>query len=166
MEALELQIDALGPVRLQESLYTVRYQIRRTQMAKVMIVEDDRDFVDSVCQVLTQKGHSTTVVYGTDGVIERLEKDPHDVLILDVMFPEDKAAGFHLAREIRRHEDLEKLPILILSAINTKFPLGFGPRDIDPDWLPVQDFLEKPIDFDVLAANVEKLSGPQPVGSQ
>ena len=135
-------------------------------MAKVMIVEDDRDFMDSVCRVLGQKGHSITAVYDTDGVIERLEEDPHDLLILDVMFPEDIAAGFHLARDIRRHEDLEKLSILILSAINTKFPLGLGPKDIDPAWMSVQDFLEKPIDFDVLAAKVEKLAGPQPVSSQ
>ena len=46
-----------------------------------------------------------------------------------------------------------------LIAINTKFPMGFGPDDIDEAWMPVQDFLEKPIDFDVLVAKVEKLAG-------
>ena len=98
-------------------------------MAKVMIVEDDPDFMDSVCRALTQKGHSTTPFYVMDGVIKRLQMDPHDVLILDVMFPEDISAGFRLAQDIRKHEDLEKLPILILSAINTQLPLGFGPKD-------------------------------------
>ena len=53
---------------------------------------------------------------------------------------------------------LGRLPILILSAINTKFPMGFGPGDIDKTWMPVQDFLEKPIDFDVLLSKVEKLA--------
>ena len=127
-------------------------------MAKVMIVDDDPDFVDSVSRLLKSKGHELTTVYDTEGVIEQLERDPHDVLILDVMFPENAAAGCHLAQEIRKHEDLSKLPILILSAINTKFPMGFGPGDIDDAWLPVQDFLEKPIDFDVLADKVEKLA--------
>ena len=135
-------------------------------MAKVMVVEDDRDFMDSACRALGQKGHSITAGYDTDGVIDRLAEDPHDLLILDVMFPEDIAAGFHLARDIRRHEDLEKLPILILSAINTQLPLGFGPKDIGPDRLPVQEFLEKPIDLDVLTAKVEKLAGQQPVRDQ
>jgi DNA-binding response OmpR family regulator len=115
-------------------------------MAKVMIVEDDKDFMDAVCRVLQQKGHSTTAVYDTDGVIERLEQEAHDVLVLDVMFPEDAAAGFHLAQEIRKHQDL------------TGFPMGFGPQDIDDAWMPVQDFLEKPIDFDVVTARVEKLA--------
>ena len=128
-------------------------------MAKVMIVDDDRDFMDSVCRVLQHKGHQTTAVYETQGVVEQLEREPHEVLVLDVMFPENAAAGFHLAQEIRKHKTLAKLPILILSAINTKFPMGFGPGDIDDTWMPVQDFLEKPIDFDVLTARVAKLAG-------
>jgi FixJ family two-component response regulator len=36
--------------------------------------------------------------------------------------------------------------------------MGFGPGDIDDAWMPVQDFLEKPIDFDVLADKVETLA--------
>ena len=127
-------------------------------MAKVMIVDDDRDFMDSICRVLQHKGHETTAIYDTEEVIDRLEREPHEVLVLDVMFPEDAAAGFHLAQEIRKHQTLSRLPILILSAINTKFPMGFGPGDIDQTWMPVQDFLEKPIDFDVLSAKVEKLA--------
>ncbi len=127
-------------------------------MAKVMIVDDDPDFVDSISRLLQRKGHELTTAYDTEGVIEQLEGDPHDVLILDVMFPENAAAGFHLAQEIRKHESLSRLPILILSAINTKFPMGFEPGDIDDAWLPVQDFLEKPIDFDVLADKVETLA--------
>jgi len=60
-----------------------------------------------------------------------------------------------------RHESeqLKKIPILMLTAINTKFPLGFGPKDIDDDWLPVTEFLEKPVDFDVLVDKVSKLLG-------
>ena len=127
-------------------------------MAKVMIVDDDLDFVDSISRLLKGKGHEITAVYDTEGVIEQLGQDPHDVLILDVMFPENAAAGFHLAQKIRKHESLSRLPILILSAINTKFPMGFGPGDIDDTWMPVQDFLEKPIDFDVLADKVETLA--------
>ncbi len=135
-------------------------------MAKVMIVDDDRDFMDSICRVLKHRGHEITAIYETEEVIERLEKEPHDVLVLDVMFPENAAAGFHLAQEIRKHQTLTKLPILILSAINTKFPMGFGPGDIDEMWMPVQDFLEKPIDFDVLGAKVEKLAGHKPSSAE
>ena len=44
-----------------------------------------------------------------------------------MMFPEDAAAGFEAAREIRSMgQGFEKMPILMLSAINQRFPLGFG----------------------------------------
>jgi CheY-like chemotaxis protein len=77
---------------------------------------------------------------------------------LDVMFPEDASAGFALARTMRHEkEKLKNIPILMLTAINTKFPLGFGPKDIDDSWMPVTDFLEKPVDFDVLKDKVAKL---------
>ena len=58
-----------------------------------------------------------------------------------------------------RNEDevLKTVPILMLTAINAEFPLGFGPNDIDSEWLPVTDFLEKPVDFDVLKDKVAKL---------
>jgi hypothetical protein len=42
----------------------------------------------------------------------------------------------------------------MLTAVNTRFPLGFSSQDIDEDWLPVTDFLEKPVDLDVLAERV------------
>jgi CheY-like chemotaxis protein len=74
------------------------------------------------------------------------------------MFPEDASAGFELARSMR-HESgkLKDIPILMLTAINTKFPLGFGPKDINDRWMPVTEFLEKPVDFDVLREKVAKL---------
>ena len=56
-------------------------------MAKVMVVDDDHDFLDSICRVLQHSGHQTTAVADTEGVIEKLETDPHEVLVLDVMFP-------------------------------------------------------------------------------
>jgi len=45
----------------------------------------------------------------------------------------------------------------MLTAINTKFPLGFSSSDIDDDWMPVGGFLEKPVDFQVLRRKVNDL---------
>ena len=87
-----------------------------------------------------------------------MENRPPDLAILDVMFPEDASAGFGLARFMRNEkEQLKTVPTIMLTAINTKFPLGFGPKDIDDSWMPVTDFLEKPVDFDILRDKVTKL---------
>lgn len=133
-------------------------------MARIVLVDDDADFTDAASTVLRRAGHTVEVLADTEGVVEHLSIQAPDLLILDVMFPEHTSAGFDLAREIRKAEQLSRLPILMLTAVNTRFPLGFGPDDIDDDWLPVQEFIEKPVDFDLLLGRIAKLlrsTGPQ-----
>ena len=93
----------------------------------------------------------------TEGIVEKMKKKCPDLAILDVMFPEDNSAGFSLAREIKEQEQLKNVPLLMLTAVNQEYPLGFSKKDIDETWLPVSDFLEKPIDLDVLKKKVEEL---------
>ena len=127
-------------------------------MAYLLIVDDDDDFASTTAAVLQSAGHEVQVELEIDNAVKSMENRPPDLAILDVMFPEDASAGFKLARLMRHEkENLKDVPILMLTAINTKFPLGFGPKDIDESWMPVTDFLEKPVDFDVLREKVAKL---------
>ncbi len=127
-------------------------------MAFVMIVDDDEDFASSVATVMKADGHEVEIVLDTDTAVQRMEQRPPDLLVLDVMFPEHASGGFELARLLRHHnEKLKDTPILMLTAVNAKFPLGFSAADIDERWLPVSDFLEKPIDLEVLRARVASM---------
>ena len=129
-------------------------------MAYVLIVDDDEDFAQTTATVLRKEGHEVQIELDTQDAAESMENKPPDLVVLDVMFPEDASAGFELARFMRHeNEQLKAIPILMLTAINAKFPLGFGPKDINSEWLPVTDFLEKPVDFDVLLDKVSKLLG-------
>jgi DNA-binding response OmpR family regulator len=127
-------------------------------MAYVLVVDDDEDFASTAAIVLRKEGHDVEIELDTDDAAKSMESKRPDLVVLDVMFPEDDSAGFELARFMRhKSETLTSVPILMLTAINTKFPLGFGTKDIDSDWLPVADFLEKPVDFDVLRRKVSEL---------
>jgi DNA-binding response OmpR family regulator len=127
-------------------------------MAYIMIVDDDEDFTSAIATVLKNAGHEVSTESRTDQALQAMEARVPDLAILDVMFPEDASAGFELARSIRKKEEaLKKMPILLLTGVNTKFPLGFGPNDIDEAWMPVTDYLEKPINFDVLVSKVSSL---------
>ncbi len=126
-------------------------------MAKIVIVDDDVDCAKNTAAVLNAKGHETTLVHTMDTAIQTIIDKKPDLLILDVMFPDNPVAGFDLAREVRLHSEIKNLPILLLSGVNQEFPMGFSDSDIDTDWMPVQHFIEKPFKNSDFLKSVAKL---------
>lgn len=127
-------------------------------MAYVMIVDDDQDFASAAAKALEADGHEVRIELETSTALQSMNERPPDLAILDVMFPENTSAGFELARTLRREgEELRKVPLLMLTAVNSQFPLGFSSSDIDDEWMPVNAFLEKPVDLDVLRGRVTSL---------
>ncbi len=126
-------------------------------MANIKIIDDDLEFAQNTAVLLQKEGHSVTIHDDTEGMVKDLVQNKPDLLILDVMFPENPAGGFDLARQIRKTEEIKHLPIILLTAVNQEFPMDFSADDIDPDWMPVQDFVEKPVDTQELLNKIEKL---------
>jgi CheY-like chemotaxis protein len=124
-------------------------------MAYLLIVDDDPDFASSVATVCQSLGHEVLAAHTTQHALALIEQRRPDGILLDVIFPEDPSAGFQLAREICRR--FGRIPILMLTAVNQQFPLGFSDKDIDEKWLPVTDFLEKPLDFTLLREKLTAL---------
>jgi DNA-binding response OmpR family regulator len=131
---------------------------------KILIVDDDRDLVESLAQVLRSNGYETASAgSAADGLNALLLARP-DLVILDVMMETD-TAGFEAAGQIRslrptsRFRDVRTVPIIILTAIgqvtNSRFSLDPG-----DNFLPgVDEFLTKPVDLDELLAKVKALLG-------
>ncbi len=126
-------------------------------MAIIRIIDDDEELAEDLSMVLKKEGHEVSVRDTTEGAIHELLEAKPDLLILDVMFPENPAAGFDLAREIRQTDRIKDLPIILLTAINQEFPMDFSSKDIDKEWMPVEDFAEKPVDIKDLLDKVKKI---------
>jgi len=123
-------------------------------MAYLLIVDDDTDFAGAVGSVLRSRGYEVAIETDAEKAVGRIQERRPDAVLLDVIFPENETAGFEVARSIRRN--FGKLPVLLLTAVNQSFPLGFSTRDLDPTWLPAVEFIEKPVDFSLLC---EKVAG-------
>lgn len=137
-------------------------------MAYLMIVDDDEEFADASATVLRDAGHEVRVMLDTADVADTMADRRPDLLILDVMFPEDPLAGMKLVEQIRDGDPgLSGIRILMLTAISSAYPAGSAGASRDPV-PPRIHFLEKPIDFDVLCSTVNGLlqdEGRRPPGA-
>ena len=128
-------------------------------MAKILIVDDDPDIVLAVRMVLESAGHEVIEASSGQKGIEMIRIEHPDLIILDVMM-ETKTEGFQLALKLRSPDptsefiDYKDIPILMLTAIHSTTPLRFEP---DIDYLPVELFVDKPIDPDDLLGKVDWL---------
>ena len=131
-------------------------------MARILIIDDDPDVVESLTLVLEASGHQVAVRYETGNLLEAVKEVHPDLIILDVVFPDDDQAGFKAARLLAGDEAVQDIPVLMLSAVNQLSNLGFSfsEKDISRDYLPVAGFLEKPVEPARLLAKIGELLAP------
>jgi DNA-binding response OmpR family regulator len=118
---------------------------------KILIVDDDPDIVATVRIVLEREGYAVDSAPSmADGLVKLGESQP-DLVILDVMM-EEPDAGLLFARQVRR--DGNAIPILMLTSVNLTLGLQIGK---DEEIVPVDEFVEKPIDPTTLVEKVRWL---------
>jgi DNA-binding response OmpR family regulator len=126
-------------------------------MSKVLIIDDDPDFNYVVQTVLEANDFEVdTATTPEEGVNKVLGIEP-DLVVLDVMMPTGYE-GFDVAREIREKHNLTELPIVILTNVHNvrEVPYRFAP---DEDYLPVDVFLDKPVEPKALVAIIKEVLG-------
>jgi DNA-binding response OmpR family regulator len=128
-------------------------------MIKIKLVDDDPDITENVMIILKSEGFNVEACNELKDAIDFIKDDIPDLLILDVMFPENPAGGLDLAREVRTHDNLAKIPVILFTNINQELPMDFSQNDIDDEWMPVQAFMEKPINPVELIKRIKALVG-------
>jgi CheY-like chemotaxis protein len=127
-------------------------------MANLYMIEDDMDYANVVAKVVKSMGHTIEIESDTVRALERLKHKQPDLIILDVMFPEDGFAGMEFARTLKNQSpEVKNIPILLLTSVNEKQSMNFTTLDIDNSFLPIADFLDKSVDLDILKSRITKL---------
>jgi len=126
------------------------------EQAKIVIVDDDQDIRDSLQAILEGRQYTVlTAANKTEGM-EKIRDEKPDLAMLDVMM-DTWQDGFEMARELKKDPNFKDMPILMLTGVKDKTGIDFKSSAGDPTWLPVDGYLEKPVEPNVLLAEVEKL---------
>ena len=121
--------------------------------AKILLVDDDIDFVESTKIVLESKLYEVIVAReGNEGLRKAYEEGP-DLILLDIIMPVKD--GFTAAEQLKKDPQLSKIPTLMLTSFSarrgeTAIPVSRGFA------LDVEDYIEKPVTPDELLARIEE----------
>jgi len=123
---------------------------------RILIVDDDPDITEAMRVVLENRGYQVDSAADGTKALKRIEAQRPDLIILDVMMTTPQE-GFTLARSLKQEPATQAIPILMLTAVKDKTGIDFKPEAGDASWLPVDEFLDKPVRPDVLVQKVEAL---------
>jgi CheY-like chemotaxis protein len=127
--------------------------------AKILIVDDDPDITEAMKIVLeTQDYKVFTAKNSAEGKTQLQRNRPH-LIILDVMM-DSMDEGFAMSRDLKKDPNYKKIPILMVTSIKEKSGVDFKAAAGDEEWLPVNEFLDKPVAPDVLLEKVKMLLNP------
>lgn len=128
---------------------------------RIFIIDDDPDIVEALTLILEAQGYEVRSAPSAEAGLRLLPEVSPDLLILDVMMETD-TEGFHLAYRLRNaapeepYAKFSKIPILMLTAISQRTGMRFDPKK-DEAFLPVDDFVEKPVRPEELVRKVKQL---------
>ena len=115
--------------------------------AKILLIDDDVDFVESTKMVLESKPYDVIVAFGGDEGIKKAKEENPDLVLLDIIMPVKD--GFTAAEQFKNDPQLTQIPVLMLTSYSARragssIPVSRGYE------LQADDYLEKPVSPDKL----------------
>lgn len=126
-------------------------------MKKILIVEDDED-MRTILKTMLSGSYEVEEAGSAREGREKLNAYSPDLLILDVMM-EELDSGFQLARTVRQEQGLENVKILMTTSIDNEMKINFKDSAGDEAWLPVDDYIVKPLKKDEVLGKIRALIG-------
>ena len=112
----------------------------------ILVVDDEKDIVDLITYNLEKEGFAAIKAYDGETALDLVKTKKPDLLILDLMLP--GVRGLDVCRFIRKNQDTETLPIIMLTARSDQTDKILG-LEIGAD-----DYITKPFNVRELIARV------------
>jgi DNA-binding response OmpR family regulator len=122
--------------------------------AKILLIDDDKDFVEATKVVLESKPYKVITAYNGSEGLKQAKTEKPDLIILDVIMPVKD--GFNAAEELKKDTELKKVPVIML----TSFADRRGETSLSVSQgltLDTEDYIDKPVSPEELLKRVEKL---------
>jgi two-component system alkaline phosphatase synthesis response regulator PhoP len=124
--------------------------------AKILIIDDDPDFTAVIRAILENEQYAVITANNRTEGMEKIETENPELIILDVMMS-TWSDGFEMSRELKNDPRHKNIPILMLTGVESRTGIEFKSSAGDPDWLPVDGFLDKTAEPEVLLNEVKKI---------
>ena len=124
--------------------------------AKILIADDDQDIRESVQAILESRQYEVVTAADKIEGMDKIKTEKPDLVILDVMMSTWQD-GFEMARELKKDPLYKEMPILMMTGVKEQTGMDFKSTAGDPTWCPVEGFLDKPVEPEILIAEIEKL---------
>ncbi len=121
---------------------------------KILIVDDDPDFVEAVAMILRSKKFEVIIAYNGNEGLEKVKTDRPDLIVLDVMMPEKD--GYAVCKELKADPRWNRIPILLLTGVVSHIPTTRYTQQMGME-TEADDYLDKPVEPEILVKRVEGL---------
>lgn len=122
-------------------------------MPKILVIDDDPDFVESMRIMLESNGHQVVSAANGNQGLRKVAQEKPDLVILDVIMS-TVLDGLSVSQKMSEDQALKDIPILMVTSIaNTDYAALF-PTD---EYINISGFLTKPISADQLLGQVKRL---------
>lgn len=125
-----------------------------TDKKRILVVDDEPDFCSIVQGQLEKEGFDVELAYnGVEGM-EKVQANPPDAIVLDVMMPEKD--GYEMCKELKADEKLCDIPVLLLTAVashvtSTRYSHADG-MSTEAD-----DYIAKPASADQILQSLKRM---------
>lgn len=85
---------------------------------KILIIEDDKIIQSSIKSALELADFETAQLFSGNNAMQSIAEEKPDLILLDLMLPGED--GFNILKNIKDNSDLKKIPVIVLTVINTE----------------------------------------------